>query len=67
MLTIYTLPTCQKCKVIKTKLESKGIGYEECQDIERMKALDIFSTPALESDGKLMKNFSEINSYINSL
>lgn len=29
MIELYTLPTCGICHMIKTKLESKGIPFEE--------------------------------------
>ncbi len=67
MITIYTSPTCHKCHMIKTKLNSKGIEYNECQDIERMKALNIFSLPVLEVNGELITNITDINKYVNDL
>jgi hypothetical protein len=53
--------------MIKTKLNSKGIEYNECQDIERMKALNIFSLPVLEVNGELITNITDINKYVNDL
>jgi len=29
MITIYSTPTCSKCKMIKITLENKNIEYEE--------------------------------------
>lgn len=68
MLTVYSTPTCGKCQVIKTKLNSKGIQFLNCQDIDIMQSLNITSVPCLKTDdGKMIRNFSEINSYVNSL
>lgn len=68
-ITIFTLPTCPKCRVIKTKLSSAGINYEECQDVERMQKLGIETTPALliGPENRLIKSFVEINEYVTVL
>ena len=71
-ITIYTMPTCPKCKVMKMKLDSAGIKFEECQDISEMQKLGIRSAPALligpdPEKGKLYKNYTEINSVVNDL
>lgn len=69
MITIYTLPTCPKCKIIKTKLMNKNIAFTENQDIDQMRSLGLNSTPALyvENDDKLISDFMEINKYVDSL
>ena len=68
---IYTLPTCPKCKILKTKLSRAGIKYTECQDIETMKSLGIQSTPAFQFEkngtSRLIKDFGEINTVVNEL
>ena len=67
-ITIFTLPTCSKCRVIKMKLERKGYSFEECQDIPTMEKLDIRSTPALRiPTGEILRNFTEINKWVESL
>jgi len=69
MITIYTLPTCPKCKILKTKMLNKNIGFTEDQDIRKMQSLGISSTPALyiENENRLITDFMEINNYIESL
>ena len=42
---------CPRCKVIKTKLDQKGIQYENINDIEIMKAKGFTEAPKLEVDG----------------
>ena len=42
---------CPKCKVLKMKLDQKGIKYETVNDIEIMKAKGFQEAPKLEVDG----------------
>ena len=63
MVTIYTTATCPKCRVLKAKMDAKGIAYTECQDEEKMQALGIMSVPVLSVDDKLL-DFSEARKYI---
>lgn len=64
MITIYTSPTCGKCKVLKAKMEQKGLAYEECQDVPTMEKLGISSLPMLDVDGSLM-TFEEAVKFVN--
>lgn len=63
-MKLYTREGCPKCKVLKLKLELKGIEYTECQDLERLAALGIKSLPALEIDDQLL-TFEEAIKYVN--
>ena len=65
MVTIYTTETCPKCKILKKKMEEKGIEFKECTDINVMSALNIHSVPYLEVDNQLM-DFGEANNWINN-
>lgn len=49
---------CPRCKVLKMKLDEKGIQYEEITDIEVMKEKGFQEAPKLEVDGVVM-NFKE--------
>ena len=42
---------CPRCKVLKMKLDQKGIKYENVSDIEVMKAKGFTEAPKLEVDG----------------
>ena len=70
-ITIYTLPTCPKCKVLKQKLDAAGVKYNECQDIEVMQDKGIRSAPALgivpvgETEEKIIFDFGKINATVN--
>ena len=41
---------CPKCKILKMKLDQKGIKYETINDIETMKAMGFNEAPKLEVD-----------------
>ena len=46
---------CPRCKVLKTKLDQKGIRYETVNDIAIMKAKGFAEAPKLEiSDGTIL-------------
>lgn len=64
-IKIYTSPVCPKCKVIKTKMDQKGIQYEETNDLEPLIAAGLSELPQLEVDGKLM-NFMAANAWVNA-
>lgn len=64
MITVYTQPNCGKCKVLKAKLQQKGIAYDESQDVEKMQSLGIASTPAMQVDDRLL-TFEEAIKYTN--
>ena len=42
---------CPRCKVLKMKLEQKGVKYETVNDIEVMKAKGFNEAPKLEING----------------
>lgn len=45
---------CPRCKVLKSKLDQKGVQYENISDIEVMKAKGFTEAPKLEVDGTIM-------------
>ena len=55
---------CPKCKVLKSKLDSKGIEYTENSSVEEMTKLGIAQVPVLSVDGDLM-DFKEAVSWVN--
>lgn len=63
-MTVYTQPNCGKCKVLKAKLQQKGIAYEESQDVDKMQSLGIMSLPAMQVDDQLF-TFEEAIKYVN--
>ena len=65
MITIYTTETCPKCKILKKKLNSKNITFNEVNDIEVLKSLDIYEVPILEVENKYLE-FNEANNWVNN-
>lgn len=51
-IILYTTH-CPKCKVVEFKLKQKNIAYTECEDIQKMRDLNITSAPVLSVDGNL--------------
>ena len=45
---------CPRCKVLKMKLDQKGIEYETVNDVEIMKAKGFNEAPKLETDDIVM-------------
>lgn len=45
---------CPRCKVLKMKLDQKGIKYENVTDVEVMKSKGFQEAPKLEVDGVVM-------------
>lgn len=64
MITIYTTETCPKCRILKKKLEEKGIEYEEFTDEAEMQRMGILSVPVMTVDGKVM-DFLQAVQYVN--
>ena len=66
MDVVFYSTGCPKCKVLKAKLDSKGIDYIIFNDVDRMVEMGITTVPDLMVDGKLM-NFKESIEWLNSL
>lgn len=65
-MTLYTKDNCSRCDMIKDKLNSKGIPFNEIKDEEIIISLGIDFLPVLEVEGKLL-DLGKANNYINSL
>lgn len=63
MVTLYSTG-CPACKVLKKKLDTAGIIYQENNSTEEMSILGIARVPALMVDGSLL-SFAEANQWIN--
>ena len=64
MITIFTTETCPKCKILKKKLEDKGLEYTEVTDEEKLRQMDILSVPVMTVNGERM-DFAEAIKYVN--
>lgn len=63
---VFYSTNCPKCKVLKSKLDSKGIDYTIFNDVDRMVEMGMTTVPNLMVDGKLM-NFKESIEWLNAL
>jgi glutaredoxin len=45
---------CPRCKVVKSKLDQKGIQYETVNDVNIMQAKGFVDAPKLDVDGVIM-------------
>ena len=57
---------CPKCNVLKKKLNSANIEFEEITDVSEMESLSISAVPVLKVDNKLLP-FAEAVKYINEM
>ena len=55
---------CPRCKVLKMKLDQKGIGYETVSDVEEMKARGFKEAPKLELEDGTVMDFKEAVDWI---
>ena len=65
-IILYKSNTCPQCKVVKMKMEKKGIPFVEEMDIGVMNSKGIKSIPTLEIDGERMTDIGTINKWINA-
>lgn len=57
---------CVNCKVLKTKLEAKGIQYSVVSDIDEMLKLGMTSAPNLKV-GDILMNYGEAVKWVKSV
>lgn len=67
MINLYTTDTCSRCKVLKSRLKSKGIDFKEITNKEVLKSLGIMSVPQMRIDDGELMDFNNAIKYINSL
>lgn len=51
---IFYTTHCPRCRVLKAKLDEKHVAYTECDDMDKMIALGLHTSPALGVDGEIM-------------
>lgn len=66
-LKLYTIETCPKCAVLKSKLKAKNILFEEITDAACIKEKGFTLFPVLELDDGTFLDFSKANTYINNM
>lgn len=67
MVTLYTSDTCGICRMVKMKLEKKGIPYQNEKNVDALLKKGIQRLPVLQlEDGSMMENISDINNWVNA-
>ena len=56
---------CSRCSVLKNKLTSKHLAFEEVNDVVEMAKLGITTVPWLAVDGQMM-DFAEAVRWVNA-
>ena len=65
-IILYKTATCPQCKVVKAKLENKGLSYTEELDVGVMAARGIDSIPTLEIDGEKITNLRQMCKWVDA-
>ena len=53
-ITLYSSPTCPKCRMLKIELGKHNIEYNELHDTEAVAAKGFTSLPILEVNGNFL-------------
>lgn len=56
---------CPRCKILKSKLDKKGVTYSVVDDVDKMLNIGMTVVPVLEVDGVRM-SFKEAINWINN-
>ncbi len=68
MIKLYVTEGCGKCKILKKKLDDKGIEYEIEDNIDtvmaKAKEIGVSTVPIIYKDDKLTK-FTEMMQWVN--
>lgn len=59
-IILYSTISCPRCNGIKRVLDSKGIKYDVCDDVDKMESLGICSVPVLEIDGEILSSSESV-------
>lgn len=64
MITLYSLPSCNRCKILKEKMNKQHIDFKEINNPQVLSNNNIEEVPILDVNGAKM-NFAEANDWIN--
>ena len=62
-ITVYSSPTCPKCKMLKMQLKAKGILFNVCEDTQVALYKGVHNLPAMEINDQLL-NFPQAIEWI---
>lgn len=63
-ITLYSSPTCPKCKVLKMKLDMAGIEYAESHDLTYLEENGIRTLPYLRLEDNTLLDFGEAVKFV---
>ena len=63
-VTLFKTATCPQCKILKTKMDKKGIQYTEISDEDTLRANGITSVPQLKVDDAIYSDMRSANKWI---
>ena len=63
---LYRTETCPMCKILKTKMEQKGIPFVEVKELHELAKNGITEVPQLRVDGGELMGMAAANKWINS-
>ena len=66
-ITLYSSPTCPKCKVLKMKLQEVGVEFVEEHDISYLDGLGVRTLPQLKIEGQELMDFGAAIKYCKTL
>lgn len=67
MNIIFYSTGCPKCKVLKNKLDAKGLEYTVIEDVDEMAKAGLRSAPALQIDDKPIMKYFDAVKWVNAL
>jgi len=65
-ITLYSTPTCPKCKILETKLWNKGYEVHREMDEQVLIDMGLKSVPWLKVDDGELMDFVTANEWINN-
>ena len=63
-ITLFKTPTCPQCRILKTKMDKKGIQYIEVSDEAALRENGITSVPQLKVDDTIYSDMRSANKWI---
>ena len=66
-ITVYSLPTCPKCKMLKLEMSKRGVNFTDCEDEELMLKLGYTHPPIMvvsNDSGDRVMGFKDAVDYI---
>ena len=65
-IILYKSETCPQCKILKKKMEQKGIAFTEETNVQIMNEKGITTIPQLEVDGVRYTSVKAASDWINA-